>query len=252
MIVFFSGTGNSRYVAELIGKAIDDNLVSINQIIKTGNREVLKSEKSLVFVCPVYALKIPRIVDSFIREAHFEGNRKAYFVLTCESSSGNALHYIRKICHEKGFAFMGMTSVCMPQNCVTHYDVPDKAQQKAIIRKAVPNILAVAERIKNDQPLSEETVKSSDKLWTGVASTLFYAFIATAKGYYSTDDCVGCGKCAALCPLNNIEIKNHKPMWKSNCTQCMACISGCPKEAIEYRNRTKGKLRYYNTEEPPI
>ncbi|WP_334304421.1 hypothetical protein [Paraclostridium sordellii] len=53
------------------------------------------------------------------------------------------------------------------------------------------------------------------------------------------------GKCEALYPLNNINLKNQKPVWGNNCTHCMACICSCPTEAIEYKNNTQNKERYY-------
>ena len=58
-------------------------------------------------------------------------------------------------------------------------------------------------------------------------------------------DCIGCGKCVELCPLNNIHLENGKPLWGKNCTHCMACICYCPKEAIEYGKKSRGKPRYH-------
>ena len=73
---------------------------------------------------------------------------------------------------------------------------------------------------------------------------MFYRFAVNTGPFYTTDACVGCGKCAKLCPLNNITLADGKPQWGKNCTQCMACICKCPTEAIEYGTRSKGKPRY--------
>ena len=56
--------------------------------------------------------------------------------------------------------------------------------------------------------------------------------------------CIGCGKCAKLCPLNNIMLKDGKPVWGDECTHCMACIGNCPTEAIEYGSITQKKEKY--------
>ena len=53
-----------------------------------------------------------------------------------------------------------------------------------------------------------------------------------ADDFYAKDVCIGCGKCAKLCPLNNIAIVDKKPVWGDHCTHCMACIGNCPVEAI--------------------
>ena len=66
----------------------------------------------------------------------------------------------------------------------------------------------------------------------------------TTKAFYVKDSCLGCGKCAKVCPLNNINIVENKPEWGKKCTHCMACICNCPKDSIEYGTITVGKERY--------
>ena len=41
MVLYFTGTGNSRYIAERIAKALDDELFSINDRIKADSREAV-------------------------------------------------------------------------------------------------------------------------------------------------------------------------------------------------------------------
>ena len=40
MILYFTGTGNSRHIARLISKEIDDEVISINELIKSGSNNV--------------------------------------------------------------------------------------------------------------------------------------------------------------------------------------------------------------------
>ena len=37
MVFYFTGTGNSRYIAEIIGKRFDDDIVSLNEKIKQND-----------------------------------------------------------------------------------------------------------------------------------------------------------------------------------------------------------------------
>ena len=244
MILFFSGTGNSQYVAKIIAEKTKDDIVSINKLVKQGNQKQLVSkDKPFVFVCPTYAWRIPKVVEDFIKSVDFSGSNKVYFILTCGLSTSNALGYIKQLCTVKGFDLQGFADIVMPENYIAMYNAPDKVTADKIIQKSIPKILKIAEDIRDEIPFPVRTTKSSLK--SGVVNTVFYKFFVKSKGFYTTEKCIGCKKCVQLCPLNNIEMKEDKPSWQNNCTHCMACISGCPTLAIEYKNKTQGKPRYY-------
>ena len=84
-----------------------------------------------------------------------------------------------------------------------------------------------------------------DRVVSGPVNRLFYPLCVKAKAFHVSDDCIGCGKCVKLCPLNNITLENGKPVWGRKCTHCMACISYCPEKAIEYGKKSSEKERYY-------
>lgn len=73
-------------------------------------------------------------------------------------------------------------------------------------------------------------------------NTVFYPLFVKADAFYSTDECIGCGLCEKLCPLKNIQIKDHRPVWGKECTHCMACIAKCPKKAIEYERKAGERI----------
>jgi ferredoxin len=245
MIIYFSGTGNSRYAAQIIQSVTGDNLLSMNDRIKAGDSREITSPSPLVFVCPTYAWRIPRVAQKFILDTRFIGTTKAYFVLTCGDGIANAAHYAKKLCDKKGLTFLGLAPVVMPENYITLFHAPDKAQAAAIIEKATLEIRGIAQKIKDGHTLKDPSVGLGEQFMSGLINDMFYPLLISAKGYYATRACIHCGKCEELCPLNNIKIVNGTPQWGRDCTQCMACICGCPKEAIEYRRRTQGKRRYY-------
>ncbi len=249
MILYFSGTGNSRYVARAIAKLTGDSLVSMNERIKMRDHSPLHSSQPFVFVMPTYAWRMPRIIHEHILQTEFTGCEMAYFIMTCGDSTGNAVAYIKELCKIKTFTFCGVASVIMPENYIAMYSVPDKATAGRIIQMAVPGIVEIAGRIIMGKQLKDLHPTITGILQSGLVNPLFYAYI-NDRGFRFTNACISCGKCAELCPLNNIQIVDGAPRWGGNCTHCMACICGCPTEAIEYANASKGKPRYYLTEEP--
>jgi Pyruvate/2-oxoacid:ferredoxin oxidoreductase delta subunit len=51
---------------------------------------------------------------------------------------------------------------------------------------------------------------------------------------FSTDSgCNGCGVCAKICPVENIEMVDDKPSWRHHCENCFACLAWCPRASIQ-------------------
>lgn len=243
MVFYFSGTGNSKYVAESIGKTAKDTVVSIGDFLKQGKTGRFTSEKPLVFVAPTYAWRMPRLVEDFIKASQFSGNQTAYFVLTCGGSTYRAADFAEKLCKEKGFIYSGFAQIVMPENYIALFQTPDKAQADDIIEKAKPDIEKTAQHIAAGTPLPEQ--KRKGRLFSHVINPIFYKLIVKDKGFYATEACISCGDCATLCPLNNITLPEGMPVWGGNCTHCMACIGGCPTQAIEYKKNSQNKPRYF-------
>lgn len=245
MILYFSGTGNSRYVAERVAKTIGDTTLSLNDRLRLGQSEPIRSARPFVFVAPIYAWRIPRVVDSLLRQAQFEGASQAYFLATCGSDGGNAARYAQELCLDKGLTFMGFQAIVMPENYLAMFPVPGPGVAAEILAAAEPRIDACSRTIGAVQPLPPSPEKFLSRIQSALVNPLFYHFCVSAKGFRVTESCTGCGKCNRVCPLNNISMENGKPLWGKQCTHCMACIARCPEEAIEYRHTSEGQPRYW-------
>ena len=91
MIVYFSGTGNSRFAAEFLAKQLGDELLDAGQRMKAGERDIIHSDRPWVFAAPVYAWRMANVMAEYIRRTELTGSRDAYFVLTCVRGKGAAL-----------------------------------------------------------------------------------------------------------------------------------------------------------------
>lgn len=244
MILYFSGTGNSKYVANEIAKITGDELVSINEKLKNNDTSEITVKDRLVFVVPTYAWRIPKVVHDWILKTDFKDTKNTWFVMTCGSEIGNAEKYNKQLCNAKGFAYMGSAGVVMPENYIAMFNSPTPEEIKEIFNKADDQIKNIAKQIKENKPFAAPRNNIQDKFMSGPVNMLFYPMFVKANDFYANDKCTSCGKCVKVCPLNNIQIKNNRPVWNKNCTHCMACISYCPTSAIEYGKKTVGKQRY--------
>lgn len=90
MILYYTGTGNSRYAAELLGHRLNDTVRDCTPFMQGGTTPRFHSVTPWVFVCPTYAWQIPHLFADFLTRCHFSGSRQAYFVMTCGGEIHNA------------------------------------------------------------------------------------------------------------------------------------------------------------------
>ena len=245
MILYFTGTGNSRHIARLISKEIDDEIISINELIKSGSNNEIRSDKPFVIIAPTYAWRIPMVVEKFIKNTNLSGNKKVYFILTCGADTGDATSFLKDISKEKGLEFMGLRALVMPDNYIVMYSTPSDEENERRIKNAEEEVNKIVKYIVSGRKFEEHKTTIIDRMKSNSINKMFYKIYVKAKGFHTTDKCISCGKCEGLCPLNNIILVDGKPKWGENCTHCMACICGCPTYAIEYKNKTKNRIRYY-------
>ncbi len=251
MVLYFTGTGNSRYVAEQIAKELDDELVSINDCLKSNKGTEFNSEKPYVFVGPIYAWRIPQFLVKFFYENTFNGSMRFYVVCTCGESSGNAYNHLVKAAIGNNVRLKGYAEIVMPNNYVMLSDVPTFEESKKNIKAQSTIISRVADYIKNEEDFVINVTSSiKNKVLSSAGYSLFQKFMVSDKGMNTDENCVLCGKCEEFCCFNNIKVSD-KVTWGNNCTHCCSCISQCPNKAIQYKKVTANRKRYYlpaNTE----
>ena len=245
MILYFSGTGNSNYVAKRIADALGDALVNLNDRIKASDTSLVETGERVIIVTPTYAWRIPRVVRDWLRKTELRGAKQVWFVMTCGSEIGNADKYNRELCTEKGLSCMGTAQIVMPENYIAMFNAPQAEQARRIVEQAEPALQKVLAQLRAGQEFSPLRDTLYDRFMSGPVNPIFYRFFVKANAFTVSDACISCGQCAKRCPMNNVAIKDGKPSWGKNCTHCMACICHCPKEAIEYGKKSKGKPRYH-------
>lgn len=95
MVFYFTGTGNSLFIA----KQLEENPESIPQMMRLGRREF--AAESIGIVAPVYGHEMPAMVKEFLRKGHFHTDY-FYILLTYGNRHGGAAELAKQFCEECG------------------------------------------------------------------------------------------------------------------------------------------------------
>lgn len=249
MIFYFSGCGNSRYVAETLAKGLNDTLVFIPEAARENHYEYALAEgESLGFVFPIYAWGPPHLVLDFVRQLQLTGKAEyVYFSCTCGDECGYTEKIFRKALQEKGLTLSTCFSTKMPETYIGmpgfKLDSEEKAKKKLADTKET--LTRNIPRLANKECFSEMTIGRFAWLKSRVINPNFGRFAADDSKYRTTDACIHCGQCVKVCPLQNITLEDSRPVWHGHCTICMSCYHHCPVNAIQYGKATEGKGQYH-------
>ena len=150
MILYFSATGNNKYVAERVAAATGDRLVSIAECVKTGRCALTLAEnEGLGLVTPTYFWGLPSIVVDFLKQLDIRPNGKnyAWHVLTFGTVTGAANSAMAKLLRAKGFALQGRFAVQMVDTWTPMFDLSDAEKNQRVTEAAEPQIDAVIEKV---------------------------------------------------------------------------------------------------------
>jgi ferredoxin/flavodoxin len=237
-IYWFSGTGNSLYVAKRLSAALNGaTLIQITDEAPTG---AIGGEGAKVgFVFPSYYGNLPRAVKTFVERLDIKPGTYTFAIVTMGAPFGlGSVASLDKALKDKRCKLDFGRGVLMPANYVISYNPADSSKSEKRLGKTNKNIDKYAEQIKAREQSLKTIPITANNLYKKIES-LDAAFIAK-------ESCTGCGLCEKICPVRNIRLKNGKPEWLHRCEHCVACISWCPAKAIDYGNKTVSRRRYRN------
>ena len=246
MVLYFSATGNTEYIAQEIAKRLDDECVNLLHRIKSNDHTPLYSEKPFIICAPVYVCEMPRFMSKYLKKQTFTGSKDVYFIFTSGGYCGISGVLAKSMFRQKKMNYLGHAEFRMPRNYVASdaYAMLSPEEVKGRILDAYKMIDPVVSNIKAGKNLKARHVFLFESIITIPFNPVWSKLKYQTKDFHTTDQCIGCGKCERLCPLNNISMKDRKPVWGNQCTHCMACICNCPTEAIDYGTITQKKEKY--------
>jgi flavodoxin len=137
-VYYFSGTGNSLFVARQIAEKTHGTLLSIPAVM--GTHSIQTDADALGIVFPAYHAQlfgIPLIVERFVNKLEDIGSKYLFAVCTCgahEHFNGlPTLKNLEKIIKSKGGKLSAEFSIQLPMNSLNYSHVPFINQNQDIM-----------------------------------------------------------------------------------------------------------------------
>ncbi len=231
---YFSGTGNTKWVCEKLAEELRGlgAAAEVFPIAADFTPPPANGYDCVIVGYPVHAFNAPAPVLKFLKrlpQAH------KYLPVWLVRTSGEPLKLNnasgitpKRILGGKGYTVKGELHYVMPYNIIFRHSDGMAARMKLCAERAIPRDAALIAAGKG-------TLCKNNPLRRMVAFTLRVEHTAmpiVGRRFKATESCIGCGKCAKICPQGNIKMVDGKPVFGKNCAACMGCSFGCPQDAV--------------------
>lgn len=252
MIFYFSGTGNSKYVATVLAKELGERLVHIGEAMTEGLYSYeLEPEENVGMVFPTYSWGPAPVVLAFMKRLSVKGGDEStycYMVTTCGDDIGETVD-IWKSSLPGNLRGSAAFSIQMPNNYIIlpGFDTDPKSLEKEKIERSAQRIAKVKDMISARTETVDVVTGSWKRIKSRVIRPFFLRHLMSDRRFCVDEEaCTSCGLCVRSCPVNNLTSGSDGiPVWNHHCAMCLSCIHRCPRRAIQYGKTTVKKGRYH-------
>ncbi|MBU2497598.1 MAG: EFR1 family ferrodoxin [Proteobacteria bacterium] len=247
LIVFFSPSGSTQHVADMIEKKIRSLEISVTTI-DLGREEDIpfllpqlldaKDNICLFIASPVYASHpAPPVMEFISVLPKAEKGFSVPFVTWGGVTSGIALYRMGKALQEKGYALLGAAKVLARHSIMWACEAPlgenhPDADDDRMIEDLVERVnLKLKSGYETGLPLSVLAYQK-EEVHAEMASRPFESLRQNFPPRQVDESrCNQCGVRRDQCPVQAISFDPY-PVFGSSCVQCLNCVRLCPEKAV--------------------
>ena len=251
-IYYFSGTGNSLYVAKELQRRIPGT--KLIPIVSLLNRNTIKTNAGTIgIIFPLQGPTFPNAVKIFLKKIELEKSSYIFSVATRGGTTSRILVEINKILKKQNKSLDSHFLITMfnndpkllnKNNKSYEFHIPTKEELICKIDEVAKKLDIIQEVVINKKTSHEKDADYAVKYGFILEKIVLFAIKlmeskSIKKYFYSDGKCSGCGLCGKVCLSNRIELVDGKPNWNDNilCYMCYACLNYCPAESVQINSK---------------
>ena len=245
LMLYFSGTGNSKYIANLFAEKTGAKCHSIEENLDFA--KLIVGHDKVAFCYPIYGSCVPRIMREFVSAHAAQLNDKKLIIFCTQLMfSGDGACAFTRLLPNSRDNVVYAEHFNMPNNICNFalFPVKNREQAKKYLLTAEKKMNKVCNNIK--QGIVKKRGFSTFSWLLGKVQSASWPTIE-AKNISSArvdKDCVRCGICVKLCPVKNLSLDEKGIKQHDNCIICYRCVNACPEKAITVLLHKKPWVQY--------
>ena len=256
VIFYFTGTGNTRYIAEnlelsLNRKGMEAKSMSIVGIEKMQIDEEINNNDIVFIAYPIYGSDMPENMKRFIHSMPDGNDKKLGVICSQMLFSGDGSSIMHRFLRKKGYDQIWSYQINMPNNlCIKgspfkQYDDYDVIEQRylagarAKVGKICDAVIGDKRRVGDNTIFHKAMALMQRPFYKSMGKKSF-----SHKLNVDISLCNKCEKCIDNCPNNVIMMDDEQVKFtqQDKCTVCLRCMNYCPKSAITFGGNVKQPL----------
>ncbi len=240
LVTYFSATGNTKKMAQVIGKAFSQSGAEVDEkdITSLADRKDpidLAPYDAVVFGFPVYVNRAPAIMREWLKSLDGAGKKCSTFFTYGGVNAHPAHHSTRNILEAQNFELV--SSAEFPgvhtfnragfEAMVGRPDDPDFETAKEYAEKTMKRFSGDDSGLPGEFPKGVADEKMLDQMEQGMKKMV--PQFPSRLG----EDCSMCEECEDLCPSGAMDAETGE-CDKDKCILCLRCVDICPDEVLKF------------------
>lgn len=244
LMLYFSGTGNSAYIARQFAERMQAACHCIEENVLFDR--LIAAHDTVAFCYPIYGSCVPRIMRAFVA-AHGPPLQNKRVIIFCTQMmfSGDGAKALARLLPGGPAQAMYAEHFAMPNNICNFWLFPIREGERRRKKQAADKKLDKACAAIRQGLVRRRGWGAPSRLlgfiqnisWPGIEEKKRCSF--TADG-----DCNRCGLCVKACPVHNLELTPAGVQQQNNCILCYRCVNLCPQRAATVLLAAKPRRQY--------